>query len=91
MSQPAATLSRRATLLAFTLAVVLSILFLLPPRPAAAFICEDGYPSYVILYYNNAQHTTVVGNCIRSCTQVTCSGQQTIYSLTIQEGCCSFD
>ncbi len=88
MPHRAASLSRRSALLAFTLAVVLSLLFLLPPRPVAALNCPDGFQAYTILYYNNAQHTTVVGNCERTCTSDRCVGQVTQYSETLYMQCC---
>ncbi len=89
MSKLAATLRRRTALLAFTLAAVLSILFVLPPRPAAAIVCAQGFPSSVTYYYNDAQHTTRVGTCVVTCTQNYCTGQQTIYSQYFFTGCCT--
>jgi hypothetical protein len=81
--------SRRITLLAVLVALVGAILFLMPPAPAAAFVCADGYPIYDTLYYSNANHTTLVGECVESCDALRkCTGKTSIYSVIVEVGCC---
>jgi hypothetical protein len=78
----------RFTLLAVVVALVGAILFLMPPAPAAAFICADGFPITDTFYYSNAQHTTLVGECIGSCSGTRCTGKTSAYPVVVEAGCC---
>jgi hypothetical protein len=84
----ATALGSRIALLAFILVAFLATAFLVPPRPAAAFICADGYATYRTFYYSNAQHTTQVGECVQTCSGTTCTGEKTAYYVAVESGCC---
>jgi hypothetical protein len=91
MSTRPSIVGRRATLLIFLVGTVAAVLFLVPPPPAHAFICANGYPIYDTIYFNNASHSKVVGSCAQSCSgQVTCTGTKSAYSIRVETGCCSF-
>jgi hypothetical protein len=88
MSRIPAIASRRITLAAAVVVLVGAMLFLVPAAPAAAFICQN-FPIYDTLYFNNASHSQLVGECTESCTAPEkCTGTKTAYFDVIEAGCC---
>jgi hypothetical protein len=79
-------ISPRIGLLVLALLVTGLALYTSPPVVAAPNCC--GHAS-TVTYYNNAQHTTIVGHCFFPCdTDPTCTGTQTQYFTTKQGVCC---
>lgn len=79
MSIVAALPRRRFVLLALILAAVTAALVLAPPLPATSLVCNPANgqcPGTYVIYYNNAQHDKVVGEC--SCGE--CTGEMTDFS-----------
>ena len=80
-------IQNRVALLAFLLVALTGSFLLLTPKPAAAIGggCPAGlFPSYIIIYYTDASHTTV--SCSSSpCTGISCD--PTPYSKRINVCC----
>lgn len=89
MSEIASSHRRRLALLAAFLGVVSAVFLLLPPRPAAAIVCnpQDGLCTESnTTYYAGPKFMKVVGSCVCG----NCTGEETMYFIT-HLACCPCD
>jgi hypothetical protein len=87
MSQPLAG-RRRTALFALGMVLTLGALLLPAPLPAAAAITcgQECYQSNSTIYYNNAKHSKIVGQCF-ACG-VGCNGETSQYFVNVPACCC---
>ena len=89
MSRIASLGGRRNMLLVLVLVLAGAALFLVPPQPAQASVCNPNLgvcSGSDVIYYNNAKHGKQVGEC--DCDD--CTGEQTAFFVVVPI-CCPCD